>query len=442
MKKLLTMILALLLLASFSTVAAEEAPIPIYTVEQLQSIASNPAGSYILMQDLDMAGIPWKGPDFTGSFDGNGHALLNVTLTEVGDARPSAFDGNAKEYEASYLGFFSSLKNAQVKNLSLINVRACLETEQPCFVGGMAGYMEDSEITNCTVTGTLELRAFDRIFGIGGMAGYGSGQILGCTLDVTLICTDTDATTLDEQFLGGVYATGFVNVQDCQISLDGYISEHGYVHSGGIVGMYMRYPLGKGTGYITGNQVSGKITFFEDNPSRRAYCDAFVGESLVSPYVMRDNTREFVRDERFDVTRELRPEMCEKPEYTVAEIPGLCHSFGYSEYTCVGCGYCYRDDYTLYAHSTVIWTLEKAPTEEEEGRSIGNCDGCGIALERTEPKLEPQPTPPPTQTQPPATQPAPVEIPREEGTSWLIPVAVAVILAAAGLLVLCKKKKS
>ena len=138
MKKLLTMILVLLLLlASFSPVAAEEAPIPIYTVEQLQSIASNPTGSYILMQDLDMAGIPWKGPDFTGSFDGNGHALLNVTLAEVGDTKLSAFDGNAKEYEASYLGFFSSLKNAQVKNLSLINVRACLETEQPCFASAI-----------------------------------------------------------------------------------------------------------------------------------------------------------------------------------------------------------------------------------------------------------------------------------------------------------------
>ena len=431
MKKYMAALLAAVMLwVIIPAAGAEEVPVPIHTVQDLLDMAQNPEGSYILMEDLDLAGIPWKGLDFSGTFDGNGHALLNLTLTEVGDIRLPAYDGNAKSYDAAYLGFFSTLRNAQVKDLKLINVRSCLEINEPCFVGALAGYAEEASITGCTVTGTLELRAFDRIFGIGGMVGYGSGAIQGCTMDMTLICVDTDATTLDEQFLGGAYATGYINVQDCSITLAGFVSEHGYVHSGGVVGMYMKYPLGKGTGYITGNQISGKITFFEDNKSRRAYCEAIVGESLVSPYVLRDNTQEFIRDERQDVTVELRPEMCENPVYEQTVVPGDCHNFGYSLYTCVGCGYTYRDDYTLCFHSTETWQVEKPATVEEEGVSIGNCDGCGLPLKRTDPKLEPEPIPEPTETQIPVTQPAQEQLPPEEETSWLLPVVIAAGLAA------------
>ena len=260
MKKYMAALLAAVMLwVIIPAAGAEEVPVPIHTVQDLLDMAQNPEGSYILMEDLDLAGIPWKGLDFSGTFDGNGHALLNLTLTEVGDIRLPAYDGNAKSYDAAYLGFFSTLRNAQVKDLKLINVRSCLKINEPCFVGALAGYAEEASITGCTATGTLELRAFDRIFGIGGMVGYGSGAIQGCTMDMTLICVDTDATTLDEQFLGGAYATGYINVQDCSITLAGFVSEHGYVHSGGVVGMYMKYPLGKGTGYITDLGMTGPV---------------------------------------------------------------------------------------------------------------------------------------------------------------------------------------
>lgn len=443
MRNVLALLLSLLLLAALSVpVWAEEAPVPIYTPEDLLKMAEDPTGSYILMADLDMAGIAWKGPDFSGSFDGNGHALLNLELTQVGDTRYPSYDGNAKSYETDYLGFFSTMRNAQVKNLKLINVTGCLTVDTPCFAGAIAGYGENVTITNCTVTGCLELRAHDRIFGLGGLVGYGSGQITGCTVDMTLICVDTDATTRDEQFLGGAYATGYINVQDCGITLDGFVSEHGYAHNGGIVGMYMKYPLGQGTGYITGNQVSGKITFFEDNTNRRAYCEAFVGESLVSPYVLRDNTQDFLRDERTDVTRELRPELCAAPVYTEETVCGSCDQYGYTRYTCSGCGYSYRDNYTLFVHSASQWTVETPATVEAEGRSVAVCDGCGLALERTDPKLEPPPTTEPA-TEPTTvpttapTEPTPPAAP-QQGSDLLLPI-VGAALAAVLLAVLAVK---
>ena len=419
MKKLISALLVLLMLFTLSAaaMAEEAAPVEIYTPEDLKKIADDPGGDYILMADLDMTGIPWKALDMKGgSLDGNGHAILNLTLAEMGELKPNSCDGNKKLYETAYFGLFGTLIDSEVKNLKLLNVRTVVEIDEPCFVAGLAGYAENATITDCTVVGTLELRAFDRMFGVGGVVGYGSGKVKNCTVDVTLLTVDTDATTKDEQFLGGVYATGFMDVRDCTVTIDGYTSEHGYVHNGGIVGMYMEYPLGTGQkGYVTGNHVEGKITFFEDNNNRRAYCKAYVGEALVNYYILDKNTQNFTRDERKDYSVELRPEMCENPSYTELVVPGSCDTYGYTKYTCESCGYSYRDHYTLFTHTVSLWTEQQAATLEAEGLALGYCDGCGIEQTRVIPMLEPEPEPLPT------TSAAPETIPQGEVTHQVTP---------------------
>lgn len=416
----------------------EPEPIEIATPEQLLAVAENPAGSYILTADLDMTGIPWKSLDFSGSFDGNGHAILNLTLSQPSDARPLSYDGNNKGYETACVGLFGTLVNAEVKNLKLLNVRGLVKTQEPCFLAGIAGYSDHSLVENCTVTGTLELRAHDRMFGVAGIIGSGNGTVTGCTLDMTLICTDTDEAAKDEQFLGGVFGTGFVSVTDCNITLDAYISDHGYVHSGGIGGMHMRYPLPdwKNVGYITGNHVTGKITFFEDNRDRRAYCEAEIGEPLASNTVIDDNITDFLRDERFVYDTELRPETCADPTYSREVVASTCQSYGYTVYTCGGCGYQYRDEYTLPSdHVTDNWKQIIASTEEQEGMSTGACDTCGLELSRAEPKLQPQqPTtePIPTRTEPATT---------DETSPDNLPLLVIIPLLLVGIVILIIKKK-
>lgn len=400
---LVCLLLLLTVLAAPSTLAAEATEstesteasteaeaMEIYTVEELQAMAENPSGSYILMEDLDMTDVEWTPVDFCGTFDGNGHAILNLTLSQRGNETANTYDGNRKEYDTTFVGMFGTLRNATVKSLKLINVRALVDTDCPCFLAGIAGYMEESVISDCTVTGCLELRAFDRMFGVGGIAGYGGGTIERCKADVTLICTDTDSTTRDEQFLGGVYATGFISVKDCEVAIDGYCSEFGYVHNGGIVGMYMQYPMGNNIrGKITGNNVTGKITFFECNTNRRAYCAPYAGEVLAQKYQISKNTQKFKRDERKDYSVELRPEMCAEPCYTETVVPSGCDTYGYTEYCCETCGYTYTDHYTPFQHTVTLWTVTVEPTTETEGMSVGNCDECGTELQQTVEKLKP-----------------------------------------------------
>ncbi len=449
MKRLILWLLAAaMLLLPVSAAEPEPGPTEIHTVEELLAISQFPSGIYSLMADLDMTGIAWKSPDFSGIFYGNGHSILNLTLTEPCDIRYDSYDGNAKAYETAYYGFFGALRQGSVSDLNLVNVRALVESDEPCFVAGIAGYLEQGSIENCRISGTLELRAHDRIFGVGGIVGYGVGSVRNCQADVTLICVDTDDATKDEQFLGGVFATGFVDTLACTVLLDAYISEHGYVHSGGITGMYYQGPYGTApTGVIKDNRVEGKITFFENNPDRRAYCAPFIGESLnYYGYYEGGNTQQFLRDEVRDYSKELRPDMCETPTYTQTVTPAGCDSFGFTTFVCDTCGYGYTDHYTLPAHTLTAWTLVQPATEETEGLEEAGCDLCGMTFTRVLEKLPPQPT----ETETPATQPIPetenpptefaVQDP-EDSKLWLLLLPGIAAALIAGIPMLKRKKK-
>lgn len=426
------------------TGATQTSAVEIRTAQQLQDMALDPTGSYILMEDVDMTGFAWTPVDFSGKFDGNGHAILNLTISAPSQTAKDTYDGNLKVYSSCFAGLFGVLKDAEVTNLKLLGVNALIDTDQSCFLGGVAGYAQKSTITGCTVKGSLELRAHTKMMGVGGLVGYGGGSARDCDVDVTLICTDTDETTRDEQFLGGILGMGFFDVEDCTVTIDGYISDWGYVHSGGLVGMLLRYPVGDWTASICNNYVTGKITFFESNWDRRAYCKAFVGELMTEYRIMDGNTEDFEVDERFEYDRELRPEMCETPEYRDTVVEGTCYEYGYTSHMCQICGYTYRDTYTAMQHLPETWEVTREATTEQEGVKVGYC-ACGQAVaEEAIAKLEPEPTEAPTEpetetveTEIPATEPqAPEETTGTNGILWLVAgVAIAVALMVLVLLI-------
>lgn len=452
MRKIMVRILAILLAAlmllgvllpALRVNAAQMPAVEIHTPEELAAIANSPDGSYRLMADLDMSGVDWIPMDFSGVFDGNGHSILNLRFSESSGTTAVTYDGNRKTYATEFCGLFGQLCDAEVSDLHLINVRSVVETDAPCFVGAIAGFCKDSVIYNCTVSGQIELRAHDRMFGVGGIVGYGSGRVDSCQADMTLICVDTDAESKDEQFLGGAYAAGYIDVINSQVALDGYISDHGYVHSGGAVGMYIQYPLDTDIiGYLNGNTISGKITFFEDNYDRRAYCEGLVGETMNWRYQERENEIDFLRDERFEYDRELRPEMCTSPEYTTKVTAANCRSFGFTEYSCSHCGYTYRDDYTLCSHTVSVWRPISEATTTEFGSSEGTCDLCGESIERQDAMLQIEPTQPqvPTmQNDPQPTQKEPGRNPTNDvlPQKWGNQITFGVITVVIAVLFYC-----
>lgn len=371
---------------------AEGEAVKIYTADELLAISEKTDADYILMNDIDMTGIEWTPVDFTGNFDGSGHAILNLDVKSTSKEIRTTYDGNYKTYDTCFAGLFGVLENGSVKNLTLKGLNVNVDKEEPCFIGSIAGFAEGSSIENCSIEGTLRLDVSAKMFGVGGIVGYGGdGSIISTNADVTLICIDHDKENRDEQFMGGGYSAGYLDVDKCFIKIDGYDSDHGYVHNGGLVGMYILYPLGNNyAGYINNTRVEGMITFFEDNTDRRAYCKDFIGEVMNWTYEYVGNSSDFTRNEIKDYSKDLLPHYYEGDNYTKETVESTCDEFGYTLYKCNDCGYSFKADYTLKNHNITDWTDEIEATFEEEGLAKGICSSCGSEVYKIVPVKEPE----------------------------------------------------
>ena len=386
-KSLAGIILALALVITLAAamkpaVIKADVPSEIWTYEDLLKIAEDPAGSYILMADIEMSGKNWTPVDFTGSFDGGGHALLNAEITDVGGRTFSTYDGNMVEYDTQFSGFFSSLVNAEVRNLKLLGQVVAVETSCPVFAGSIAGYMDNSTISNCEVYGEVSVKTTGKSFGTGGIAGFGNGTIENTAADVTLVCIDQDVEDKDEQFMGGAYAAGYIDLRNNAVRIDGYDSDHGYVHDGGLAGMYILYPYDNGyAGAILGNTVEGMITFFEDNEDRRAYCEAYIGEIMNWTFAYDEEFEDwnFIRNEIFEYDTDLLPHSCPNPQMTETKTEATGTENGYTEYVCDNCGYTSRAQFTPVSGNEALVAAHTGtqPEEGEKESLAGNGQAAG-----------------------------------------------------------------
>ena len=358
----------------------------IRTASELVEAAKSASGNYKLMTDIDMTGVEWTPWDFSGTFDGNGHS--NLSVKTVSKKTMKTYDGNRKEYETYGAGFFGVLTGAKVTGLNIYGARIEISTTEPCFAAPIAGLADDSDISDCIIKDTyVSLTDSAKMWGTGGIAGFGSGNLDNITTDVTLVCVDTDAAVRDEQFMGGAYAAGFLNIRNCSITIDGYDSDHGYVHDGGLVGMYMVYPLELSKTYqgeVLNNKVKGMITFFEDNTDRRAYCQANMGEVMNWTYAYSGFTSDFKRNETYDYSVTLLPEMCSNPSYTDVVTEATASDFGHTTHTCKTCGYTYSDTYTIHEHKVDNYSVvkEAASTDKKDGIEAGTCSLCNQTVYR------------------------------------------------------------
>lgn len=142
-----------------------EDPYQIWTSEQMQAIAAEPNDwdkHFALMADIDVAGANhdqslsgYQGiGSFSGTFDGNGHLISNLTV-----------EGTTN------VGLFAYVNSGGViSNLGLVNA-ATIGTEA---VGTLVGYNRGS-ITSCFSTGVAT--GEDKT---GGLVGYNIGNLMDC----------------------------------------------------------------------------------------------------------------------------------------------------------------------------------------------------------------------------------------------------------------------
>lgn len=127
-----------------------------------------------LTADIDLQNEEWTpigniDAIFQGTFDGQGHTISNLKITK----------GTSKIAANCYIGFFGHTKSpATITNLTINNV----DITGSLYVGAIVGYgFTGKEISNCHVTGYIEIEGWWYIGGIGGN-GYVS-TVSGCTVE-------------------------------------------------------------------------------------------------------------------------------------------------------------------------------------------------------------------------------------------------------------------
>lgn len=384
MKRITALFLCLILLAAMAPAALAEVTddgyTTISTVEELKSITADGEGKFRLIADLDMTGVDWLPLPFSGELDGNGYTIYNLSVSQTGEDTAVSVDGNNKTYDTYYAGLFSVVKDAKIHDLTILGANVEIESDEHCYAAILAGYMDNTEIRGCNVSGRVKLYTTNVMVGVGGVAGFGCGIIDNCTVDVELLIADRSETLRCEQFVGGLLACGNGDLTNNTVTIDGYAACRGYAHNGGLVGMYYRYGE-RPVGAVTGNKVDGMITFYEDNPDRRAYCEAFGGEFLSYPADLSGNSQTFQRNELTPTGGVLSPESCQEPAYTDTITAPGCDSWGYTAHVCGGCGYEHRDNYTAPAHTPGEWEIVKDATYTEEGQKRLPCAICDADLE-------------------------------------------------------------
>lgn len=125
----------------------------INSVTDLQAVATNMAGQYELGADIDLGGVAWiplgakadqssSPTEFTGTFDGKGHKISNLTI-----------NSNTRG-EYNRIGLFAELGNCTISNLVIDNAIITDEGYNP-HVGILAGraYYTKPTISNVSVQG-------------------------------------------------------------------------------------------------------------------------------------------------------------------------------------------------------------------------------------------------------------------------------------------------
>ena len=249
--------------------STEDNILKIYDLNDLIAINEDLNGNYILMNDIDLSSIDswtpigegieyWadktatgftenNGSYFTGSFDGNGHSINNLTITETPEPTDS-YDKNTNSY-----GLFAHISGATIKNVTLDNVNINIDAvksngenyTRKTIVGAFCASMSNSIITycnfsgnikvnNCTMSGSLssmDLGNSNISYVKNSIDGDLKGGIIGsCDNGGTVVSFCENKGNIKGS--GGIVAGGTLNINNCV----NYGNIFGMSNIGGIVG--------------------------------------------------------------------------------------------------------------------------------------------------------------------------------------------------------------
>jgi hypothetical protein len=229
---------------------------PISTAQELAAMKAG--GNYVLTADIDLSGVEWTPLAIRGNLalDGQGHTISggtcgllnfvteqltvkNLILSSFQLSSVQTVQVSAGTYAAdgalvrAVTGAFTA-ENCSVENLSFQR-----GSTGQAVLGGLASYAKACSITQCTVTGTVDMDAGEtavKTSDIGGLVGYASDALLtGCLAKVDI--SANGLTSSSSNGVGGLvgHTLGDATFRDCYY--EGTVSASGSsFFVGGLVG--------------------------------------------------------------------------------------------------------------------------------------------------------------------------------------------------------------
>jgi len=213
--------------------------IPISNRAEIEAIAGNLSGEFHLTADIDLAGSEWlpiggNANPFTGTFDGQGFVIKNLTIAD-----------NSYKYNGLF-GYVSI--NSRIVNVGLEETNITVSYSEQVYIGALIGYAARlSQLSNCYNSGRILCTNYFSSFA-GGLVGshndYGDIEYCYNAGDVSLR-TYSEAYSDASSYVGGIvgYSTDAAilrsyndGVVSSYVYGDSSASSRAYSYTGGISG--------------------------------------------------------------------------------------------------------------------------------------------------------------------------------------------------------------
>ncbi|MCL1873943.1 MAG: InlB B-repeat-containing protein, partial [Clostridiales bacterium] len=316
--------------------ALDPEAIEIYTAEDLNNIRNGLGDSYVLMNDIDLAAWGQWAPigdnptnnnsRFTGTFDGQGHLIKNLTV--IGDVGGSvglfgcAYGATIKNVgmEGTEINIFSATTYVHAGGIcgyefgsgtisncyNIGEVAASFSFSSTVTVGGICGYSSGT-IINCYNTGEISSSSSSSSSSAyaGGICGYSSGTIINCYNTGEISSSSSSSSSA---YAGGICGNNYGTIINCYntggISSSSSASAYGSAYAGGICGYsysssssYNCYNTGEVTASSAsayGSAYAGGICSYSSSSSSINYCVTLAKRIYAENTVNPVNTRSYL----------------------------------------------------------------------------------------------------------------------------------------------------
>lgn len=248
----------------------DSVPYWIDSVDNFMVLVGDSSGwgaKYVLTGDIDLDGKTYtpignETTPFTGTFDGGGYSISNLTISGLAEKHIGLFGNLAK----------SGGSDPVITNINLEDYSISVESTESQYIGALVGYGGNTAVSNCSSGGTMTVGSVSSTAYIGGLVGYSraGSQNTECYSNGSIDLTGIDGVTVH---VGGLIGYDWLtNTYNCYstVEITGDCGNLNTYNAGGLIGKAVDTN-------IDNNYATGTVRMTASPPST-SYLSGLIGD--------------------------------------------------------------------------------------------------------------------------------------------------------------------